>query len=60
MVLYSYRMEKMNLFPLEVARGSREDQLAYLREQRAGIETVIAILERLESFRSRPRQESAA
>jgi len=53
-------MQKKILFPPEVARGSREEQLAYLREQRAGIEHVIAVLERLDAFRTRPQQESAA
>ena len=53
-------MQKKVLFPPEVARGSREEQLAYLREQRAGIEHVIAVLERLDAFRTRPQQESAA
>jgi hypothetical protein len=46
--------------PPEVARVSLDEQLAYLREQRAGIELVIAVLERLESIRKRPSQESAA
>ena len=53
-------MQKKILFPPEVARGSREEQLAYLREQREGIVQVIAVLERLESVRTRPQRESAA
>lgn len=53
-------MPKKIVFPPEVARGSREDQLAYLREQRAGIVHVIAVLERLESVRTGPQRESAA
>lgn len=53
-------MQKQVLFPPAVARGSREDQLAYLREQKAGIEHVISVLERLESVRTRPQRESAA
>ena len=60
LVLYSYFYAKESLISPEVARGSREEQLAYLREQRAGIEHVIAVLERLDAFRTRPQQESAA
>jgi hypothetical protein len=53
-------MQNKILLPPEVARGSREQQLAWLREQRAGIERVIAVLERLQSVRQRARRESAA
>lgn len=47
-------------FPPEIARSNQEEQLRFLREQRAEIEMVIAVLEHLEAVRSRVRQESAA
>jgi hypothetical protein len=50
-------MEELNFLTPEALRAGHEDLLADLREQRAEVDLVIAVLERLASVRTRPPRD---
>ena len=53
-------MEEQNFLTPEALRAGHEDLLADLREQRAEVDLVIAVLERLASARTRPMPDIVA